>query len=207
MLNKKLLFTVLILAISFLKMFSNDDGRKRALVIIDVQEFYFPGGRMPLDKPEAAAANISLVLEAFREQEMPVIHIRHNFEPGGDIHEMVEPKEGEPIISKDSPNAFVDTNLKEFLDRNKINELIICGMQTHMCVEGTVRAASDYGYECIVLSDACATRSVVYGNNHVGWKEVHYSALATLHDVYAIVVDTGYFLDEMMQNTSKKNVH
>jgi len=203
MLNKKLLLAVLIFAVSFFRLFPNEDGKKSALLIIDVQEFYFPDGRMPLENPKAVAANISLVLEAFREQGMPVIHVRHNFEPGGDIHQMVAPRDGELVISKESPNSFLNTSLKEYLDKNEIDELIVCGMQTHMCVEGTVRAASDQGYDCIVLSDACATRPVVYGDHTVGWEEVHYSTLATLHNVYGIVVETGYFLDEMMHKSSE----
>ena len=82
------------------------------LLIVDVQEFYFPGGRMQLENPELAGMNAGLLLDHFRNNQMQVYHVRHNFEPGGDIHPYVKPLEGEAVISKDQVNAFAGTGYR-----------------------------------------------------------------------------------------------
>jgi nicotinamidase-related amidase len=165
-----------------------------ALVIIDIQNFYFPEGRLPLVEPEAASRNAQALLRAFREKEKLIIHVRHNFEPGGEIHADVAPKPGEKVISKDHANAFKDTDLLEFLKANRIETVVICGMQTHMCVEAGARAASDYDFEVIVAHDACATRALKFGDSEVSAQDVHASTLSALSGSYAEVVSTAAIL-------------
>lgn len=171
-------------------------GQKTALMIIDIQEFYFPGGRMQLENPEAAGLNAGLLLELFRKKEMPVYHIRHNYEPGGDIHPYVKPLPGETVISKDEVNAFLGTGLLNLLRQDSIEQLVICGMQTHMCVEAAVRAAHDFGFRCLLASDACATRALQYEEHIISAKNVHYSTLSTLQGTYARVLTTDAILRE-----------
>jgi nicotinamidase-related amidase len=167
----------------------------RALIIIDIQDFYFPGGDAELVEPGKAAANAGKILEVFRENGELVIHIRHNYEPGGTINKAVAPAEGEKVISKNYANSFRETELLDYLKENEIKELVITGMQTHMCVEATTRAASDYGYQCTVVSDACTTRDLKFGDRVTGWEDVHYSTLSTLKGGYAKIVDTQQFLE------------
>lgn len=175
-------------------------GQKTALLIIDVQEFYFPGGRMQLENPELAGMNAGLLLDHFRNTEMQVYHVRHNFEPGGDIHPYVKPIEGEAVISKDQVNAFVGTGLLEMMQKDSIEQLVICGMQTHMCLEAAVRAAHDYGFTCLVAADACATRALQYEEHIIPAKNVHYSTLNTLQGSYARVLTTDVILREFSQS-------
>jgi len=165
-----------------------------ALLIIDIQNFYFPGGRMALVEPEKAGRNAQALLQAFREKGRLVVHVRHNFEPGGEIHSDVAPKAGEKVISKDHANAFKDTDLLEFLKENKIKTVVVCGMQTHMCVEAGARAARDYDFEVIVAHDACATRALKFGDMEVSAQDVHASTLSALSGSYAEVVDTASLL-------------
>jgi len=165
-----------------------------ALVIIDIQNFYFSGGRRPLVEPKAASRNAQELLRAFREKGKIVIHVRHNFEPGGEIHADVAPKPGEKIISKDYANAFKDTDLLEFLKANRIETVVICGMQTHMCVEAGARAASDHDFKVIVAHDACATRALKFGEEEVSAQDVHASTLSALSGSYAEVVSTAAIL-------------
>ncbi len=171
-------------------------GQKTALLIIDIQEFYFPGGRMQLENPEAAGVNAGLLLNMFRKKEMPVYHIRHNYEPGGDIHPYVKPLPGETVISKDEVNAFLGTGLLDLLKQDSIEQLVICGMQTHMCVEAAVRAAHDFGFQCLLASDACATRALQYEEHIISAKNVHYSTLSTLQGTYARVLTTDAIIRE-----------
>ena len=102
------------LAIILLCMVSLLQGQKTALLLIDIQDFYFPGGRLQLENPEIAGMNAGLVLDQFRANNLPVYHIRHNFEPGGNIHRYVKPQGNETVISKDQVNAFLNTDFSIF---------------------------------------------------------------------------------------------
>jgi nicotinamidase-related amidase len=165
----------------------------KALLIIDIQDFYFPGGKSALVEPEKAAANAALLLTDFRKKNMKVIHVRHNSEPGGKINDIVKPLPSEKIISKDAVNSFLGTDLLEFLKANKTDTLVICGMQTHMCVEAATRAASDYGFKCILIHDACATKDLKFGDYTIKAADVHYSTLSTLKS-YAVVQSSAEYL-------------
>ena len=151
-----------------------------ALILIDIQNFYFPGGAAALVEPEQAAEKAKILLNYFRENNGLVVHVKHDFNPGGEIHDLVKPFEGERVFTKKEVNAFLNTGLDEFLKKNHIKKVVICGMQTHMCLEGGTRAAHDLGYDCTVVEDACATRDLKFGEVTIKAKDVHYSTLATL---------------------------
>ena len=165
-----------------------------ALLIIDIQDFYFPGGKSALVNPEAASANAAKVLAAFRTAGNPVVHVRHEFEPGGSIHASVAPVEGEKVFTKTEVSCFNGTKVLAYLKETGVEKLVIVGMQTHMCLEAATRAAHDLGFECVVVSDACATQDLRYGDRTVPAADVHASTLATLNRTYATVVDTEAFL-------------
>jgi len=195
--NKIVLFPVvfvLILSNSTLFPGNNISGEDTALIIIDVQYFYFPGGALPLNNPEGTAENIKKILTRFRSGNKHVIHIRHNSKKGGKIYELLTPLKNEKVISKNFANSFKDTDLLSHLNKNGISRLVVTGMQTHMCVEATVRAAADYGFKCIVISDCCATRDLKFNGNVIKSGEVHDSTLSTLSGTYAEITDTGNYL-------------
>jgi len=168
-------------------------AQNTALLIVDIQNFYFPGGATPLVEPQAAADNAAKVADFFRSNNMPVIHVKHVFEPGGEIHATVQPHEGEAVFEKKSVNSFVGTGLKEYLDSRGIKNIVVCGMQTHMCVEAAVRAASDFGYSVTLIHDACATRDLKWFDTVIMAKYVHESTLATLRS-YCKVMSAEEFL-------------
>ena len=172
-------------------------GQKSALLLIDIQDFYFPGGKLQLENPEMAGMNAGLILDHFRKSELPVYHVRHNFESGGNIHHYVKPEAGEPVLSKDQVNAFIDTDLLEMLQADSIEQLVICGMQTHMCVEAAVRAGHDLGFTCLLVTDACATRALQYEEHIIPAKNVHYSTIKTLQGSYARVLTTEDLIKEI----------
>jgi nicotinamidase-related amidase len=163
-------------------------------MLIDIQDFYFAGGRVPLVEPDAAAANAARVLKVFREKSWLVVHVRHNSQPGGDIHDSVAPLPEEKVISKDTVNCFVGTELLDYLRTRKVTDLVICGMQTHMCLEAAARAGKDHGFRCTVITDACATRDLKFGDRTVSAADVHASTLGTLNRTYATVVDTETYI-------------
>jgi len=168
----------------------NDESIKSALLIVDIQNFYFPGERPGLANAEAASLVAKDVLQIFREKELEVIHVRHKSSKGFEIHENVKPIDGEKVITKEEVNSFLGTDLLEYLKSKEINRLVIIGMQTQMCLEAAVRAAHDYGFECIVIQDACATRDLKFDDKVVKAADVHSSTLATLKGGgYASVID------------------
>ena len=173
-----------------------------ALIVIDVQAFYFPGGMVPLNGPETAASQTAKVIAVFRAADRPVIHVQHlpkdvdTPDPTGiqeqyRIHPEVLPKEGEIVIGKHHANSFRDTELLTILQKQGIKRLVVTGMQTHMCVEAAVRAAADFGFEVTVVHDACATRDLEFGGDTVPAAQVHAGALAAMNGSYAKVISTA----------------
>lgn len=172
---------VLLFAFAFISLFSfAQQLDSTALILIDIQDFYFPGGAVELVEPEKASEQAKELLSYFRANGGLVIHVRHDFQPGGDIHKQVKPIEGEKVISKKEVSCFLGTDLNAYLKSESITKLVLAGMQTHMCLEGGTRAAHDLGYTCTVVSDACATRDLKFGETTVKASDVHASTLATL---------------------------
>lgn len=176
-----------------------------ALILIDIQNDYFPGGRMELAGSTEAAAAAACLLAAFRQSGWPTYHIQHIsarpnatfFLPntsGAEIHQVVKPIANEPVITKHYPNSFRETDLLEQLKSARIDQLLFCGMMTSMCVDATVRAAFDHGFSCVVAHDACATRDLAFNGVTVSAAQVHTSFLAALGAVYAQLKSTDEVL-------------
>jgi nicotinamidase-related amidase len=181
---------------------------KTALILIDIQNDYFPGGKGELVQPLEAAGQARRLLDFFRQQGWPTVHIQHvairpgavTFLPdtkGVKIHESIAPLPGETVIIKHYPNSFRETNLLEHLQSLGIERLVICGMMTHMCVEACTRAAVDLGYPVLLAADACATRTLTYGDVTVPAEHVHAAALAALKS-YAQVLSTDEVLEVIL---------
>lgn len=178
---------------------------KRALVLIDIQNDYFPGGKWPLSGVESAADNAAKLIAAARAAGDLVIHVRHEFPssdapfftPGSDgakIHSKVRETGNEPVVTKHNVNSFQETDLKAILDKHGIEELVICGAMSHMCIDAGVRAASDLGYKCVVVHDACATRDQEFEGRVVPAADVHAAFMSALQFGYAKVVSTEDYL-------------
>lgn len=176
-----------------------------ALIIIDIQNDYFVKGSNSLFGSDEAAKNARLILDDFRHRVFPIIHIQHLstrptatfFLPGtigADIHEEVKPLDSEKIIVKHYPNSFRETNLLESLLSMDVSKLVICGMMTHMCVDATTRAAKDFGFDCTVIGDACATKDLEINGQLVNSADVQASFLAALNYFYSTVCTTKDFL-------------
>ena len=171
---------------------------KKALLLIDIQNDYFPGGAMELAGSLAAAEKAGHLLQAFREKGLPVLHVQHiSTRPGASffipgtsgvqIHESVAPRLGEPIFQKNYPNSFRDTPLLAYLQEHHISQLVVAGMMTHMCIDTTTRAAADLGFACVLAGDACATRSLSFGGVTVSAENVQAAFLSALNGLFATV--------------------
>ncbi|HEY6760362.1 MAG TPA: cysteine hydrolase family protein [Baekduia sp.] len=171
----------------------------RALLIIDIQNDYFPGGAHPLVDPEAAAAKAGRVLGAFRATGEPVVHLQHVWDApdasfmkpgtaGVEIHDAVTPADGEPVLQKAEPNGFVGTALEDELRGRGIDELVVAGMMSSMCVDATVRAAVDLGFTATVVHDACAAPDLEFDGRAIDGRTVHGAFMAALAGNYATLV-------------------
>lgn len=177
----------------------------KALLLIDIQIDYFPGGDMELVGIEQACSRAAELLKQFRESGSPLVHVRHVFadpaapffRPGTsgiEIHDSVSPRGDEAVVTKAHVNAFLETELKGLLDAQDVDELVIAGAMSHMCIEGTSRAAADLGYKCQVVHDACATRDQEFNGQVVSATDVHNTAMSALGFAYAEVLSLDEWL-------------
>jgi nicotinamidase-related amidase len=179
-----------------------------ALCLLEIQNDYFPNGRIPLEKSLEACTKAQHILQAFREKNLPIIHIPHiSTDPnatslfpctkGAEFHPNVQPIKNEVIIKKHYPNGFKDTQLLNYLIKNQINHLLICGMMTHLSVDSTVRAAHDLGFSCTVIHDACAAKQLEFHQAIIPMLNVHYAFLAALYPTYANILSSEEYLHKL----------
>jgi len=181
---------------------------KQGLIVIDVQNDYFIDGSMELVEMDVAASNCAKLIDSFRKNKGSVFHVQHIatregatfFVPnthGCEIHESVKPFVNEPVIVKNYPNSFRETELNDVLEKLGIEEVVICGAMTHMCIDTTTRAAFDLGFKCIVISDACATRDLKFNGQFVKAVDVQAAFMAALSIPFAQVVSTEIYLESV----------
>lgn len=179
-----------------------------ALILIDIQNDYFENGAMTLVNSEKAGENAKKVLEVFRSKYLSVVHIQHIatrpdatfFLPntlGAEINVAVKPLITEKVIVKHFPNSFKETELIDYLRSENVTNLVVCGMMTHMCIDATVRAAKDSGFNITLIGDACATKDLVINGEVIAAEKVHKSFLAALNYFYATVITTEQYLNQI----------
>jgi len=179
-----------------------------ALILVDIQNDYFPGGKNELAGPIEASLRARQLLDHFRQAHLPLVHIQHvairpgakTFlpgTPGVEIHENVRPLNGEVVFQKNYPNSFRDTPLLEHLKREGATRVVVCGMMTHMCVDATTRAAFDFGFECFIAHDACATKALTFGGQTIPAQHVHGSFLAALGASYGKVLSVEQIIEQL----------
>lgn len=188
-----------------------------ALLLLAIQNDYFPNGKFALEKSLEVGAKTQMILKACREMKLLVIHVQHvSTRPndkyllpcthGVEFHSSVQPLKHEPIIKKHYPNSFKDTSLFDRLKNNKIQNLIICGMTTHSTIDATVRAAYDFGFNNTVIHDACAARQLEFDNMIIPTQSVQSAFLAALQPIYANVIGAEEYLHRIGTDTRTEAV-
>jgi nicotinamidase-related amidase len=178
---------------------------KRGLVVVDLQNEYLPTGKLPLTGIEAAVANASRVINHARSTGIPVFHIRHESDnsdagifikgsDGAKIQPAVAPDGEEPVVVKKHINAFRETDLKAQLDAFGVQDIVVVGAMSHMCIDAVVRAAADMGYPVTVLHDACATLDLTFHGVNVPAAQAHAAMMAAFEFGYATVKSVDDYL-------------
>lgn len=182
------------------------DMPRRALIVVDIQNDYFTGGKWPLAGQEEAAANALRAVDKARSDGDLVVFVRHESTegspffvpgtPGAEIHESLRRRPNEPVVVKNNINAFLGTGLKKTLDEKGVEDVTILGSMSHMCVDAATRAAADHGYRVSVVHDACATHDQEFGGRKVPAAEVHAAFMAALGFGYATLKSTDEYVKE-----------
>jgi nicotinamidase-related amidase len=179
---------------------------KPGLILIDIQNDYFAGGKMELFNMERAADNAKKLLATFRKTNLPLFHIQHIsaqpnavfFQPntaGVEINKSVLPQSDEIVIKKHFPNSFRGTGLLKNLKNSGVEVVVICGAMSHMCIDATTRAAFDFGFDCMVIEDACATRDLQHKGETIEANKVHGAFMSALSARYARVISADEYID------------
>ncbi|WP_397452249.1 isochorismatase family protein [Pseudomonas sp. NA-150] len=178
---------------------------RTALIVVDIQNDYFPGGKWILNGVDAAADNAARIIAAARENGDTVIHIRHEtpavdapfFVPdsvGAQLHAKAKNIAGELVIVKHYMNPYRETELLHVLESKGVENVTVIGNMSHMCIDAVTRASDDYGFKATVIHDACATHDLEFNGVVVPSAQVHAAFMAALRFGYASVVSTDEFL-------------
>jgi nicotinamidase-related amidase len=174
------------------------------LIMIDCQNTY-RRGVMTLDGVEPAILEAARLLTMARAAGIPVMHIMHDAGPGspydvnaeiGQISDEVQPRPGEPVIVKNFPSSFFQTDLDQHLRSTGTQNLVLAGFMTHMCVNSTARDAFNLGYRPTIVSAATATRDLPSPGGPIPAATVQQATLAGITDLFALVVPTSNDLSD-----------
>ena len=171
-----------------------------ALIVIDLQKDYYPGGAMELRGIETAHRKAMRLIRLATDLGKPVFFIRHiapegapffaEGSAGSELHPELPLEAGEVIV-KCHPNSFRDTPLQKRLEALGARRLAVCGAMSHMCIDTTVRAGYDLGYAITLVHDACTTKDLEFGGKRIPAETVHEAYMAALDGKFATVCDAG----------------
>jgi nicotinamidase-related amidase len=145
----------------------------KALLVIDLQNDYFPGGKFPLWNAGAVLENVERAITTAKANGIPVVHVQHVAKtglapffnegtPGAEIHPIILAAAPDaPIIVKEHADSFEKTNLEETLSKLAVTELLVCGMMTQNCVTHTAISKAAEKYYVTILPDCCTTVSEI----------------------------------------------
>lgn len=181
-----------------------------ALIVVDVQNDYFPDGNLPTCNPIRTAEACAKLIKKFRNEKKEVVYIKHIVKEeqskdypffvkdtwGVEINDIVKPLPNEKVITKSEVSSFVRTELKDYLLSKNIKKLIVVGMMIHNCVNATVYSGVDEGFDCIVVEEAVNTMDQKLHDKVVKAEQIKESFLAGIQFVYSKV----YKLEEVLNN-------
>jgi len=138
---------------------------RSALLVIDVQDSFKAGPRWERRSSPKFEENIDWLVQAYRTAGLPVIFVLHTDPDDGfatdspyfKLMDFLVRQEEEPLLIKNTRNAFTSTNLQDLLWEKRVERLVITGIQTEQCCETTTRLAADLGYDVDFVTEATMT--------------------------------------------------
>lgn len=187
-------------------------SRRRALIVIDVQNEYVTGG-LAIQYPPVAESlrNIGRAMDGARAAGIPVIVVQQCApadsplfaagSPRWELHEVVASRPREHYLRKTLPSAFAGTDLGAWLTARSIDTLAVAGYMTHNCDDTTIKHAFDAGLQVEFLLDAAG--SVPYANRagQASAEEIHRVFAVVEQSRYAAVLRTDEWLEHVATGT------
>jgi nicotinamidase-related amidase len=183
------------------------ENRKRALLVIDVQNEYFTG-KLPITYPAGSLANVLRAMDAARASGVPVVAIQHAspqanaavFRKGSEeweLHGEVASRPHDVLIQKSLPGSFTGTNLETWLRERGVETVVIAGYMTQMCCDTTARQAVHLGFGVEFLSDGTGTLAVKNAAGTVSDEELHRAILVTQQMRFSRVMKTDEWIEQL----------
>lgn len=193
---------------------------RRALLVIDVQNEYFPGGSLPVTYPpvEQTLPNITRAMDAARAAGIPVVVVRHHAPQGaplfqadahnGQLHPEIGRRPHDYLMTKSFPSAYTGTGLADWIERNRIDTLSIAGYMTHNCDAATVFEAMHRGMQVEFLADASGALPYANAAGRATAEEIHRVFSVVFHSNFAAVTTTRAWIAAVQagQGIEKDNV-
>jgi nicotinamidase-related amidase len=141
----------------------------KALIVIDIQNDYFPDGNYPLWNTEVVLERTELAIEAAKAKNIPIVLVQHVAASptspflraqtqGVEIHPRIRSAAPDaPVVVKTFADSFEKTEFQTTLDKLGVDELLLCGMMTQNCITHTAISKSADGYKVSILGDCCTT--------------------------------------------------
>lgn len=182
------------------------EKKRRALLVIDVQNEYFEKGQLPVCYPENTLPNIIQAINESKKSGIDVIIIQHTIENqeatvfkketfGWKLHDSISSVSADLYIEKKLPSSFYGTNLQNWLDEKEIDTVVICGYMTQFCCDSTAKHAFHLGYNVEFLSDATATLGFENYAGSVSAKELHNAILVHQAVRFSQVLSTSQWIN------------
>jgi nicotinamidase-related amidase len=175
---------------------------KPTLLVVDVQKAWDDPGLGERNNNPSAERNVARLLEAWRAVDAPIIHVRHREtdpdwpmfhedDPRFAFKEEAEPRDGEPVLTKEVNSAFIGTDLEERLRAAGATTLVIAAFTTDHCGSTTARMSGNLGFETWFVGDAASTYDREGPDGEVFPADlIHRTGLASLQDEFADVITT-----------------
>ena len=180
------------------------DGMTRALIVIDIQESFRQRPNWQVISNPDIADRASRLVRGARAHGDLVVWVLHAepgtggvFDPASGHVRLIpplEPRDGEPVLTKTSHNAFTTTRLQQLLTQHAVTEVIVCGIRTEQCCETTARVASDLGYQVIFVTEATATQPIPHRDAPAGQTVAELLADPRTLPASAVIERTEYAL-------------
>jgi nicotinamidase-related amidase len=180
---------------------------RSALLVVDAQDSFKVGPRWPRRSNPHFERNVDALIRAWRDASLPIFFILHTDpdpafrrgDPELRLMDFIVRRENEPLLIKNTRNAFTSTDLQRRLDALGITRVIVTGIQTEQCAETTTRVAADLGYDADYVTEATLTFPIVNKSTgeELSCADIIHRTEFVLRDRFARIATVQELIDEL----------